>query len=366
MPNRRAKIPARGAVLAALQGRPGPRGKAMAWDDVRSCIRDVLRGIPHEIIDVTPNGILAHTLDDAGATAAMHELERVATRLAVDAPILCVFRLPDEHDALRRALAQPAHLAPPVVPLPDRRRLKDIMRGKDLDAYRIDQPIWHFGETVDVAAYAVRIDFDTLAADLGVSDLLTGELRADIEQMAAERLIAAYGRGRPGHRHRQFIRVPRGMLAMDATWKMFESKPAAGLDHLVIDVDVAAGQGGQAAPAAAVARLSRLGFATSARDIDWSSGASVEAPPSAKWVAGAVAKSATVERLTAAVGKIGVERAIAMVGADADALDRALAAGFVYAVGPAADAMARQRRIQGLIGGADAETAAAAAPQART
>lgn len=350
------KLPARGAVLVAFAAVGAP-AKAMAWKDVRSCLNDALRGVPHEIVDLLPTALLVHTLDDAMAVAALRDIERGAARRVVQPPTLRIFQLPADRDALHAALTHPERPAAAETPSLDRPRLEEIMRGKALDTYRIEQPIWRFAaDKTEIMGYAVRIDLDALAADLNLAGVAAGPLRADMEALAAARLIGAYGHGHPGHRHRQFIQLPHSLLSTAASWSILEAKPVAALDNLVIELDAQPPEGAAADDVAAMfGRLSRLGFATSATGIDWAAGRTVAAPP-ATWVRGKV-NAAAPEQLSAALEKVGAQRAIAVVDTDVELLERALSAGFTYGIGPAADALARERQIQQL-----AATAAAEAP----
>jgi hypothetical protein len=352
--NKPLKLPARGAVLAALAPVGAP-AKAMAWGDVRSCLNDALRGVPHQIVDLLPKALLVHTLDDAMAVAALRDIERGAARRATQPPVLRIFQLPADRDALHDALANPERAATVDTPPLDPLRLDEIMRGKALDTYRIEQPIWRFAaDKTEIMGYAVRIDLDALAADLRLPSVAAGPLRAEMEALVAERLIGAYGHGRPGHRHRQFIQLPHGLLSTAASWSILEAKPVAALDSLVVELDAQPADGAAADDVAAVfARLSRLGFATSVTGIEWTAGRTVAAP-AATWVRGKV-NAAAPEQLSAALEKIGAQRAIAVVDSDVEPLERALSAGFIYGVGPAADALARERQIQQLAAAAAAE-----------
>ena len=354
------KIPARGAVLAVLPSLSESDPNGMAAADIRRCVEDALRGVRHDVVDLQSKGMLVHTLDTAVASAAMREIERMAVRLSLRAPTLRVFRLPEDRDVLHRALMDPGTLADDATPL-DRRGLDEIMRGRDVDSYRVEQAIWRFGpEKTDVMGYRVAINLDALSLDLGLTSAAAGTWRADLERMAVERLIGSYAHGRPGHRHPQFIRVPRTLLATRALWAVLEAKPVAALDNLVVEIGAAADQAVSAECADVIGRLKHLGLATAVQGVDWSRGDAVEVPP-ATWVAGEVTASAGAEQLAAAVAKVGADRAIAVVDTDPASLERALAGRFIYGSGPAADSLARARRKQQLTAAASGQEEAPSA-----
>ncbi len=215
------------------------------------------------------------------------------------------------------------------------------LRGIDLDAFCRESPVWRFGAgRAEVAGCDVGINLRALAGRLGQPELLAPGNASRVGAALAQGLLKSFQHPQAAQRYRHFVHVPAVLLTLPETWALLDELPAASRATLVLTVAMSVSR--QRDLAAVVGLLADMGISVCLSGVDFAALPFAHLPAGVAWLRGKVTVALDPLQAEATLAALAPAQGIAETGEQEAALQLALEVGFLHAVGPAAEAAARQ------------------------
>ncbi len=215
------------------------------------------------------------------------------------------------------------------------------LRGLDLDAFCREAAVWHFGPgRPAVVGCDVCINLRALAGRLGQPELLAPGNASRVGAALAQGLLKSFQHPQEGQRYRHFVHVPAVMLTLPETWALLDALPVSSRSTLVLTMAMSLAH--QQDLAAVIGLLAEMGISVCLSGIDFAALPFARLPAGVDWLRGKVTAALDPLRTEAMLTALAPAQVIAETGEADTALQFALEVGFLYAVGPAAEAAAHR------------------------